>query len=40
MEILKVSFDQDLCPICKSGMTCNDIVFHAKNWNTKKRGSK
>ncbi len=24
----------DLCPICKNGQTCDDLIGHAKNWST------
>jgi len=24
-----------LCPICKDGQNCADLISHAKEWNTK-----
>lgn len=27
---------KDLCPICKNGLTCEDIFSHASKWDVEK----
>ena len=27
--------DLPLCPICKDGQKCDDVISHSKEWNTK-----
>lgn len=36
--LLKVppeSWEVEICPICKNGQTCVDVMAHAKDWNKK-----
>jgi hypothetical protein len=28
-----LSMEKDLCPICKDGMKCASLAFHARHWN-------
>ena len=30
--------EHELCPICKNGMTCESLIFHASKWNTDTKG--
>ena len=36
-QITKQTEERNLCPICKDGMKCASLVFHARYWDVRSK---